>query len=504
VQRLLILLSILLIAWPAEANDYSSIEQGIKVTMPEGETLVRGSDRQPEDPKVLAVVTVPEDDWRFELRRVELTQPMPLESRDLPEGGRQIGMLEGVAEELQRAVGGELIRMDLAPLADADAGVFAIRYNAGPASLLRQEALVRSSDELYFRMSLVGPAPAVPQEQLADDPDVRRMVATFNEAFNSIEMIDQAALIAEQDQRLEATRAFFIGLNQRGRLATAAHGETWCLVERQGMPIGFARMIEEPADEVPDQPFQAFDERSPALDPLLAEGVRVGIRLRIPDAGEDGGTLNRASWSYASRELDIEDFREMTLIRPPAEEADEAEEADDGSYALVIGQMRSRRVPVRGPDISRGPGLGSEPTFSYKQQGRLEVTFTLDGEVVGEPLERDLSPFYVPKAVDHLLPRLLATWGSKNYMVASYVPEERQVYTRYLDVLPAEVVKVPVGGEREAIVVESRLGYAGDVTKHFIDAKTFRWLGSSTPSQAIRIVPTTREAVAAAFPEDLS
>ncbi len=465
---------------------FESVEAGVKLQLPAGDARTVGSANPPEDPQALAVVTNPSENWRFELRAVPLDRPVSLRSNELPEGGRQAGLLELTAADMQRRLNGDLLRLELAPLPDADAGVFAVRYTLGPVTQLRQDALIRANDRLYYRLTLVSPAPAGDVEALSESEEVKRAVVAFREAFDSFESIDQSALRDEQEKRLVSTRAMLVNLQPRGRLAAACGGEQWWIIKQAGQPVGFAQVIEEAADSLPPDAFNAFSdsERPGRADPMASDGVRVGVRLRM-QAGETD-TIDRASWSYASRQLDEGDFREANIL------VDEEGRAQRG---VVIGQMRSRKVPVR--DLTpRGPGLGSTPTFDLVEQAELEVTFTLDGHVVGDPLVRQVPVFYVPRAIDHLLPRLLATWGKpQGYMVAAYAPDRREIFSRYLDVGEPEVVTLPAGGQGRAIVVTSRMGYSGQPTRHFIDPKTFVWLGSSTPSTSTQIYPVTREAL---------
>ncbi|MEM1013127.1 MAG: hypothetical protein AAGI46_13015, partial [Planctomycetota bacterium] len=428
----------------------------------------------------------------FELRRLRLDEPRDLRTDVAADGTRTEGLLDTYTLEVQRNLGGDLLRRGLAPLPDADAGVFAIRYSTGVDTRLHQEAIIQGDDRTIFRLTMVSEAPGGPVERMSADENVRRSVKLFNDAFASFALIDQAALADEQDKRLRKTRAMFVQLGPRGNLASAAQGEFFLAIQRNGETIGVAHVIEEPADLLPPTSFEAFEDakvRGPALEPLLANGVRVGIRMRLRDGD---AILDRATWSYASRELDIGDFREHTRRVPLGGEP--VDEADTGvSVGTVIGQMRSRRVPVRGEPQSRGPGLGERQTFEIKDQRKLEVVFTVDGNILGDPLERDLPAFYVPAAVDHLLPRLVATWGRDGYMVASYVPERREVMSRYLDVQPPAEVSVPGGGRREAYIVSSRIGFTGEPTRHYVDAETFNWLGSITPSQGVQVFIVTRD-----------
>ena len=499
-----------LVAAPSSAQSeqprlFESFEAGVSLTLPPGDASTIGSPRPPSDPEALAVVTDAEKEWRFELRRVNLDRPVPLRPKDLPEGGQQPGLLQISVNELQGRVNGDVLRVGLAPLPDADAGRFAVRYSLGPSTLLRQDAIIRASDTLYYRMHLVSPAPQGEADEIGNDPRVAEAVAAFNDAFNSFRLIDQSGLREEQEERLLRTRAMLVNLKPRGRLGAAAAGEQWWIVKNNGSPVGFARVIEESANQLPIEVIKAFESpeaRPGAAEPVLAEGVRVGVRLRLRT--EEGQIIDRASWSYADRNLGGEDFREVNLLRTPA-----VEEAEDETNApppveqqgLVIGQMRSQTMPVR-RQLQGAPGLGNEVTFELETRRELEVTFTVDGHVVGDSLERQLPAFYVPVAVDHLLPRLLATWGSEQYMVAVYAPDRREVYSKYLDVADVAEVKLPAGGTGKAIVVSARLGYAGQPTEHYIDPGTFAWLGSKTPGSATAVYPASLEVVAETFRGD--
>ncbi len=471
---------------------FSNVEAGVELRLPPGEARQRGGPNPPEDPMTLAIVENEAEKYRFEVRRVTLQEPAELRTVTSDDGRQTLGLLDGLATQLHKTVGGDLLRNDLAPLPDADAGVFAIRYQVGPATLLRQDGIIQADERTIYRLSLVSPAPDGPVDRMQSDAGVQRAVALFNDAFASFKLIDQTAIVQEQDERLRKTRAMFVQLRPRGRLAAACSGDSFLIIQRNGETIGVAHLVEEPADNLPPTSFEAFDDlqiRGPAMEPLLAKGVRVGVRLRLRDGD---GVIDRATWSYATRELDVGDFREHTRRVPL-----DADSAVETSVGTVVGQMRSRRVPIRGEPVSRGPGLGQQQTFDVKDQRELEVVFTVDGNILGKPLERDLPAFYVPMAVDHLLPRLVATWGSDGYMVATYAPERREILGRYLDVESPAEVPLPGGGRGEAYIVKSRLGYSGETTRHYVDAKTFAWLGSLTPSQGVQVVPVDREAAMA-------
>src|SRR5687767_11592836 len=100
---------------------FSSPEAGIELKMPPGTSQVS------DDPNVLAVVADAERKWRFELRRLPLDRPMDLQPEEMPEGGRRAGLLELMASSAQQATPeSDILRKDLTPLGDADAGVYVL------------------------------------------------------------------------------------------------------------------------------------------------------------------------------------------------------------------------------------------------------------------------------------------------------------------------------------------------------------------------------------------
>src|SRR5690606_18022778 len=100
---------------------------------------------------------------------------------------------------------------------------------------------------------------------------------------------------------------------------------------------------------------------------------------------------------------------------------------------LVVGTMRARQVP-RSVTVPGPGGIGSERGFTVVDARRLEGTFVVNGVQTGAPLTRQLPAWYLPQAINHLLPRLVAPWGRNTYLVAVYNPEKREIYQQYVDV----------------------------------------------------------------------
>ena len=480
----------------AQGELFRSVEAGLELQLPPGTPA--GAAALDADPTLLAAVSNEAENWQFQLRKIALDRPMQLRSEDLPEGGRRVGLLDLMADEVRAEVNGDVLRQSFTPLGDADAGVFAVRYSLGPATFLRQDALVKAGDTLYYRLSLVSPAPTGPVEELGDDPAVRRAVQVFGDALDSFRAVDQTALFEEQQDRLLRTRATLVNLKVRGRMAEACAGEQWWRVQKDGRDIGYARVIEEPANGLPQDMARAFapgGRQDNAAAAVEAEGVRVGVAARLQT---ESGVMERRTWSYAARDMETADFRESNALFGPGGDAEE----DDDPASMrgwVIGQMRTRMVP-RSTEVRRPGGLGTERVMDIEEQRRLEVTFTRDGEVLGQPFEQSLPAWYVPQAAEHLLPRLVAPYGERTYMVAVYAPDRRQVWNQYVDVgVPRRMAPPGGGGERSIIPVSVRRGLGGPATEHFVDAETFEWLGDRNDETGVTKWPTTREELAAVW-----
>jgi hypothetical protein len=448
-----------------EWTQYSNPEAGIELLVPPGEP-------QPsDDSNVLHQVSNGQKQWHFELRRLLWDQPVNLAPEEMPEGGRRAGLLELVATAAQQKWQGDFVREpSLTPLGDADAGVFALRYKVGTLGQLRQVALIRASDLLYYQITLVSQSPDLPPEQLARDESVREAVEAFSRSLDSFRVLDQTQLRREQEERLIRTRALLVNLTKPRLMASLVPEQYW-RIRKDGQDIGYSYLVEEPARQVPPDPVNREQ-----IDPYGAAGVRIGIRTRLR---RDGGWLDRETWLYASSDLKEEDFRERNQLiieqKPSAEN-------------LVVGLMRAKQMP-RKIEMPGPGGLGRQSGFTVTDVRRLEVTYVMNGVQTNEPLNRQLPAWYIPQAAEHLLPRLVAPWGRNTYLVAVYNPEKREVYQKYVDVegLRNERVQDEM---RLVMVVTTRVGLSGPRTRNFVDPDTYRWLGSVSEEDGLEIWPS--------------
>jgi hypothetical protein len=117
----------------------------------------------------------------------------------------------------------------------------------------------------------------------------------------------------------------------------------------------------------------------------------------------------------------------------------------------------------------------------------LQVLFESNKEAA-EPVVRDLPPFYLPQAISYLLPRLVPLGEPKGYMFMSYTADNREVTSRYVDVLDQRKVEFNNKIVR-AVPVEDRIGLEGAVTTHYL-SPTGEWFGSENKETGYTVIPS--------------
>jgi hypothetical protein len=91
--------------------------------------------------------------------------------------------------------------------------------------------------------------------------------------------------------------------------------------------------------------------------------------------------------------------------------------------------------------------------------------------------------------MSHLLVRMLPVGHPNRFMFAVYVPDTREVVTRYVDV--KELQKVEFNGESMRVVpIEDRIGLEGSVTRHYL-GQTGQWVGSENKETGLMMLPSS-------------
>ena len=99
--------------------------------------------------------------------------------------------------------------------------------------------LVRGSDRLYFVISLTSPGAQTPpnaaggagaggpETDQPEDPGERQAVETFQAVLDTVELLDQRPIRRDQDDRMYASLAFYVGLGAAGKLENTLVPKQW-------------------------------------------------------------------------------------------------------------------------------------------------------------------------------------------------------------------------------------------------------------------------------------
>lgn len=453
----------------AEPQFFSSVEAGFELKMPDGV-------RQPTDGfHTLAVVVDTSKGWRFEVQRMSLSAPATLESRQLPEGGKQAGLVEVVTNQTVRETGGEVLRSQVTPLGEGEAGVIVVHSSTPALSQLRQIALIPASDLLYYRLVMTSPAPAGEAGAMTADENVKAAAAAFSKALNTFKRLDQAGIREDQNQRLFRTRALFVNLT-RPSVLQALEEEQWWRIRKAGEDIGWAHVREHAADGIPNG-----RGNEGQADPLSAKGVRIGIQTHLVT---DAATIDRFTWLWAAFDRREEKFLEESVL---------TRDGQIDQEGFVAGAMTARKVPQK-VRIPRATGVGFDEVMDIIDERRLEISFSVGDGAPAAPVVRELPAWYLQQAMVHLLPRLVAPWGRRTYLIAMYDPARTEVWQQYVDVEGPR--NETVQGEKQLVmIVTTRMGLSGDPTKHYISTDGYKWLGSVNEATGVEIQPVDRETI---------
>jgi len=233
------------------------------------------------------------------------------------------------------------------------------------------------------------------------------------------------------------------------------------------------------------------------------DGFLIGIRSRtrttpevvvdgaIPEANKPRGPvqIDNATWLFVSPDQKLEDWSRITVV-------DDGTVDKDGKPALrSIKEFGSSTVQTKTeiePELLPSKQDPKQPPAVIREHHRLDVT-TITDTGASEPISQELPVFYLPQATGHLLARLLPLMPRhlhdvRSYMFATYVPDTRQVMSRYVDV--GEEGDFNFAGQTiHAVPITDRLGWRGSVTTHYM-ARDGRYLGSENKDSHTVIIPT--------------
>jgi hypothetical protein len=430
---------------PLLGDEWDGSDLGIVIRSPAGMKVIQRGLGQEE----LVRFVDDQNRWLITLGRVTLEKPVALQTRRSVNGDMVAGFLDATADAMKKDLAGTIVRKEMVYLTDAEAGAIAVHYTMGTTTQLVQRALIRLTDTQYYILTFTIPAPRQNPER---DPMVMKAVQTFNAMLDSARLIDQSKVRQDQEERLIRTRNLLLNATE-ARLRGMLVPEQWLRLMRDGKDIGYSYIVEEIAADIPRR---GAKPRSTGLD-----GVLVGVRSRSrPDAKVQ---VDTESWLWMSMDRKQENWSNVFVVN---------QGQPDENYRSEIG-FSVRRAK---PEVDR---LVDEWVLDVKYSSKRQAL---------ESVQRQLPPFYLPQALNHLLPRLLPIREPKSYLFATYIGDSREVMLRYIDVL-AEADVTFNGQRRRAVVVQDRIGLRGSTTLHYYSADG-TYLGSENKDAAIVILPT--------------
>jgi len=461
---------------------FSSTVGGISIRPPKGMRLLVRLDQ-----KILAQWA--DDTTSLVLRRIKLEEAAPL-TTEKHLGKTVEGVLEMTLETLQNELpGAKILRKDLTYVANAEpamqtdpdpnpddkskpnVGLVVVRYTAGGVPQLKQQALIRASDHLYFMVEYVTPGSKANDDKAPEDPNERLAVETFGRVLGSVGLIDTSKVRQEQEKSLFATRAFQVNLTP-AKLRSAIVPEQWFRILRDGRDVGYSYVMEQTAGGLPQPDEETIkraragqltdEEKSrPFLLPKITPGsdILIGVKSRLIADGVRGNKTtgpiqtDSESWLFVTADSKHEDWSR-----------------------LIVQHDATRPKDLWSEEL----GTSDRHLVGLKDGAMLTVTQSANSVNLA-PINQEVPPFYLPAAVGHMLPRLFDL-KQKEYAFASFIGDRREVVMRYYSVGPAQVVELD-GTICKVIPISDRVGFDGPPTLHYLAADPepdgrHRYLGS--------------------------
>lgn len=436
----------------------------------------------------------PAKHWALSFAKAELKVAQPLKDDRDASGAPTVGFLTAAVNQL-RSGGGDVdvLRNEAIDLGDLPVGVLMAQVTDNHRPVLLQEAFIQINPKLYYSLAMTSPCPA---KNIGDDPAVVEAGQTFKAIIDSIERVDLSAIRDDQDERLIRTRALFVNWNKK-YLTNALQPEQFLLFKRDGKPVGYAYMVEQPADAVPKT---GELEKGITVAPVAAAGLRIGIRTRL--LGEAGKSSESESWMYVSFDRRHEVWSNFSVINNPAAMS----EKDKKVWFSEVGasDMQRERVFEKNlksddfKDLDQKNRDDKTASLPFHEVDKYKLTARIENRnVMGEPIEKDLPPFYISQAIAVLLPHIVPLNNPTGYLFATYSADSREVMLRYLDVKPETDVKLN-GKLLRAVPVVDKIGLQGEPTTHYMSAAG-AYLGSVNESTKFEIEPADHDTILAAF-----
>src|SRR5882672_2812851 len=310
-----------------------------------------------------------DEKWSLNVSMLTFDKPNKLLSVDNPntpedESKIKPGILQQIVQQLQQNnASTEILRRDVVNSGKNDVGMLVARSAQGGATLLRQQAIVQRNDQVFYVLDFTSPSGRTADDKPdVEDPAERMAVDIFAAVVDSVQLLDQKALIADEEERLYRTRTLLVSLPNRIKAVLAP--EQYFRVMQGGKDIGWMFVTEE------------LGERQ----------------------GESGFFVASLSEATAERNLKVQVASEMfcSLNLKKAKEAwvtvNVVEKDGVKNHASEFGQ--SERRNERMEDAANDP---KAPLVGVRERYQFHVTQT--SKATATPITRDLPPFYTPQAI---------------------------------------------------------------------------------------------------------
>lgn len=418
--------------------------------------------------------------WVLVFNRVELTADTQV--RDVAGPPAQPGYLSITINKLRGGdPNADVLRNEVLDLGDLPVGVMVATARAGDQPALLQQAIMQVTPRLYYTLTMTSP---VDPGKVGDSPAAQEAALMFKAILDSIERVDRSSTKLDQDDRLYRTRGLFAQWNKT-KILNILIPERYLRFKRDGKDVGYAVILEQPAEELPKT---GQNDVLPA-DSANTNGFRIGVRTHtLADAGKE---LDVESWMYVGFDRRHEKWTNVTIQKDPTAKV----EKDQSAWFREVGASDMQRERVFNSNLKhddfKEADQNKDAPQTFREVDKYHLLVGNEGRsAVADPIRRELPPFYLPQALGVLLPRIVPLDNYTGYLFASYQSDNRQIMLRYVDVRPEATVKID-GQEIRAVGVAEHIGASGSVTTHYVTRRG-QYLGSVNADTKLEIIPSDR------------
>lgn len=420
--------------------------------------------------------------WVLTVSKVSLRNPRPLRDSDTKELKR-IGLLTATVDEFKQVhADADILRQEVINNADGEIGVFALRYFQGANRKLLQQAMIPASEQLYYVVTLLSPAgkdKGLLDDGAKGDAGEAEAANVFRQVLDSVKLLDRGSIRKDQETRLLHTRDLIEALRNPDVMKKAMIPEQYFRVVRDGKDIGYTAVFEQAGERDAHQ------------------GILITIRASTAPEAMSSALIS--SEMFVSFDWRNESWNHLATMRGDKKREQRSElGVTNISTRHTVEENGTTRPTIREVD-------------DYSLEVRTATKRTFEGKptqtLSGAPLKRKLPPWYLPQAVQQMLPRLVPLDKPQTYMFAPYISDRREVMSQYVNVdRPDEVAWM--GRKMKVIPVYSRLGLEGTTTIHYLSPEG-QYLGSTatytgeTPSQTttVQMIPADQAAIKQLWPD---